>query len=135
TFGTISSAGLYTAPATVPPLATESVTATSVADTTKSASAAVTLQAPSATPIIVITFPINATTISGIVNVTGTAASAAGVAVVQVSVDTGPFVGASGTTTWTFSLDTKSLINGLHSITAQVTDAAGKTSTSFVKVA
>ena len=43
TVGTISTAGLYTAPATVPNPATVTVTAVSQADTTKSASATVTI--------------------------------------------------------------------------------------------
>lgn len=44
--GTISTSGLYTAPASIPSSATVSVTATSVADTTKSASASVTIVPP-----------------------------------------------------------------------------------------
>jgi len=44
--GTVSSSGLYTAPGTVAALQTVTVTATSVADTTKSASAVVTLLPP-----------------------------------------------------------------------------------------
>ena len=46
--GAISSAGLYTAPATVPTSAIVTVTATSVADPTKSASATVVIQSASA---------------------------------------------------------------------------------------
>ena len=48
--GTISSTGLYTAPATAPSPATVTITATSVSDTTKSASASVTISpSPGAT--------------------------------------------------------------------------------------
>jgi hypothetical protein len=51
TIGTVSSSGLYTAPATAPSPGTVSVTAVSAADTTKSASANVTVNAPiSVTP-------------------------------------------------------------------------------------
>src|SRR5207302_9627902 len=46
TVGTISTAGLYTAPGTVPSPATVTVTAVSVADSTRSASATVTITAP-----------------------------------------------------------------------------------------
>lgn len=49
TLGTISAAGLYTAPATVPTPATVTVTAVSAADSTRSASAQVTVSAPAAT--------------------------------------------------------------------------------------
>ncbi len=45
TVGTISSGGLYTAPASVPLPATVNITATSAADPTKSASATVTIGA------------------------------------------------------------------------------------------
>src|SRR5207237_6558370 len=48
TVGTISTAGLYTAPGTVPSPATVTVTAVSVADSTRSASAKVTITASSA---------------------------------------------------------------------------------------
>jgi serine protease len=46
TVGTISTAGVYTAPATVPSPATVTVTAISAADSTRSASATVTITAP-----------------------------------------------------------------------------------------
>jgi hypothetical protein len=46
TVGTISSAGVYASPATVPSPATVTVTAISVADSTRSASATVTITAP-----------------------------------------------------------------------------------------
>src|SRR5271157_269297 len=51
--GTVSSAGLYTAPATVPVFAIATVTATSVADPTKSASATVVIQSASAVNVTV----------------------------------------------------------------------------------
>jgi RHS repeat-associated protein len=49
--GTINTAGLYTAPATVTAQQTVSITATSQADSTQSASATVTLLPPAVTPI------------------------------------------------------------------------------------
>ena len=49
--GSISSTGLYTAPATISSSQTVTVKATSVADTTKSATATVTLTPPAFTPI------------------------------------------------------------------------------------
>ena len=51
--GTITSSGLYTAPATVPSPALATVTATSVADTTKSASASVVIQSATAVNVTV----------------------------------------------------------------------------------
>src|SRR5207302_6797394 len=53
TAGTISSAGLYTAPAVVPSPATVTVTAVSQADATKSASAQVTITAPTAVSVTI----------------------------------------------------------------------------------
>lgn len=49
--GTISPTGLYTAPAAIPVPSTVTVTATSLADTTKSSSAIVTVQAVGARPL------------------------------------------------------------------------------------
>jgi hypothetical protein len=46
TVGTISTSGLYTPPANVPSPSTVTITAISVADSTKSASAQVTITAP-----------------------------------------------------------------------------------------
>src|SRR5438477_8256518 len=51
TAGTISSVGLYTAPAAVPSPATVTVRAVSQADATKSASAQVTITAPTAVSV------------------------------------------------------------------------------------
>lgn len=51
--GTISSAGLYAAPGTVPTAGTATITATSAADTTKSASAKVTIESASAVTVTV----------------------------------------------------------------------------------
>ncbi|MBV8673791.1 MAG: hypothetical protein JOZ33_10185 [Acidobacteriaceae bacterium] len=51
--GTITSAGLYTAPATIPNPALATVTATSVADPTKSASASVVIQSASSISVTV----------------------------------------------------------------------------------
>jgi hypothetical protein len=66
TVGTISTSGLYIAPASVPSSPIVSVTATSVADPTKSASAGVTISAPSAGIFVIVgaknrTLPLNRT--------------------------------------------------------------------------
>lgn len=64
TIGTISSAGLYTAPASVPSPATVSVQAVSVADTTKSATASITISTTAA-PSIASVSPAAGTTAGG----------------------------------------------------------------------
>ncbi len=61
TCGTVSSTGLYTAPSKIPSPAVVSVTATSVADTTKSATAAVTIVAG----ISVTVSPVSAQVVTG----------------------------------------------------------------------
>jgi N-acetylneuraminic acid mutarotase len=61
TCGTISSAGLYTAPASVPSPATITVTATSAADTSKSASATITILAA----VVVTVSPLNQSVVIG----------------------------------------------------------------------
>lgn len=71
-------------------------------------------------------------------SVTGTAAAqgSASISQVQVSVDRGAPQAASGTTSWSTSVDTTSLANGTHSITAAATDSNGITgaATIIVKV-
>ena len=49
---------------------------------------------------------------------------------VQLSVDGGSFVGASGTTSWSISLNTNNLSNGTHSLSAKVNDSGGNSATS-----
>jgi Concanavalin A-like lectin/glucanases superfamily/Domain of unknown function (DUF2341) len=64
--GAVSATGLYTAPALIASLQTITVTATSVADSTKSASAGITLKAPVAViPVKVAVTPATSTATSG----------------------------------------------------------------------
>jgi O-glycosyl hydrolase len=95
-----------------------------------SAGDSVTVNNAIAPPTISITAPSNGATISGIVNVAGTAASSASISLVQLSIDGGTFANALGTTNWTFSLDTASLSNGSHTIAAQAKDSLGATTLS-----
>src|SRR4029077_14659713 len=63
--GTISTAGVYTAPASVPSPATVTVTAVSVADPTRSGAAQVTITAPVAPPVTVSVTPATASVQTG----------------------------------------------------------------------
>src|SRR4029077_11235345 len=63
--GTIATAGVYTAPATVPSPATVTVTAVSVADPTRSGAAQVTITAPVAPPVTVSVTPATASVQTG----------------------------------------------------------------------
>src|SRR5262249_49510121 len=66
---------------------------------------------------------------SGTLTVSGTASDNVAVSSVQVSVDGGSFSNATGTTSWTFSLNTASLSNATHSLVAKATDSSGNTAT------
>jgi hypothetical protein len=81
-------------------------------------------------PTIAITAPASGSTVSGMMGVTGTASDTVSLTSVQVSVDGGSFASASGTTNWTDNVDTTSLSNGAHTLTAKVTDMAGSSATS-----
>ena len=102
----------------VPSLPTPGVTA-------QTATAAVTL-----TPVVVITAPLANATVTGSVRVAGTASETGGsVASVSVSVDGGAAAAATGTTSWSYTLNSTLRLNGLHTITATAKDAAGHLST------
>jgi hypothetical protein len=79
-----------------------------------------------------ITSPANGATVSGAIAVAGTASDAVGLSSVQVQIDGGAFSPAFGTTNWTFNLDTTSLSNAAHSVTARATDTSGLTASTTV---
>jgi len=71
------------------------------------------------------TSPASGATVSGTITVTGTAGSPAGVARVEVRVDGGAYRLASGTTSWSISLDTTAYADGAHNLKARITDTTG----------
>ena len=85
-----------------------------------------------APPQVSITAPASGATVSGTITVSGTASSSLGISSVQITVDSGGFSSASGTNTWSFSLNTASLSNATHTLTAKVTDSSGGTASSSV---
>lgn len=92
---------------------------------------------PTATPPTVsIAQPGNNSTVSGTLTLSGTAnaTGGAGIAQVQVSVDNGAPIAATGTASWTASIDTTALADGVHTITAQATDTGGLTGQASVTV-
>jgi hypothetical protein len=95
-----------------------------------SASANLSINIVTPMPTVAISFPTSGASLSGAVNVSGTASDAVSLTSVEVSVDNGTFSSASGTNNWSFNLNTNSLTNGAHTLTAQATDAAGITATS-----
>jgi hypothetical protein len=96
----------------------------------RSASANFSINISTSSPSVAITSPSSGSTVSGTTTVSGTASDTVSISSVQLSVDGGPFANASGTNNWSFSLNTGSLSNGPHSLTAKVTDAAGVSASS-----
>ena len=85
-------------------------------------------------PQVSISQPANNSVVSGTLSVSGTATASAGVSQVQVSVDNGTPQLATGTDSWTASVDTTALANGPHTINVQATDADANTGTASVTV-
>jgi len=85
-------------------------------------------------PTVAISSPTSGATVSGTITVSGVASDPLGVSSVQVRVDGGTFSLASGTTSWSFSLDTTSLSNAAHTLTARATDTLGTTANTSVSV-
>ena len=83
-------------------------------------------------PSVSITSPAIGTTVSGAITVAGTASDAVGLSSVQVQIDGGVFSPSSGTTNWTFSLDTALLPNAVHSVTARATNSSGLTASTTI---
>jgi len=84
----------------------------------------------SPTPSVAITSPAGGSSVSGTISVSGTASDSVSINSVQVSVDGGSYSNASGTNNWSIGLNTDSLADGAHSLSARTTDAAGISATS-----
>jgi hypothetical protein len=85
-------------------------------------------------PTVAITAPASGSTVSGSVAMRGTASDDAGVTRVEVRVDAGVYALATGTTSWTATLNSASVSDGVHTLTARATDTAGLTTTTSVSV-
>ena len=83
-----------------------------------------------APPTVSINSPANGSTVSGTVSVSGVASDGLTISSVQVSVDGGAFANASGTSSWSFDLNSNSLSNGAHTLSAKVIDSASNSATS-----
>jgi alpha-glucosidase (family GH31 glycosyl hydrolase) len=79
-------------------------------------------------PTINLLTPTDGATVSGTIPVSGLASDNVAVAKVEVSIDGGAWTLASGTTNWTYSLNTQGLLNGLHTISARATDGSSNVS-------
>jgi hypothetical protein len=85
-------------------------------------------------PATAIVDPGDAATVAGVITVTGTATDDTTVASVEIAIDGGAFSPVSGTGAWSTSLDTATLADGGHTITARAKDAAGNVGTDAVAI-
>jgi hypothetical protein len=83
-----------------------------------------------AAPTVSISSPANGASVSGTITVSGVASDTVSISSIQLSVDGGAFANASGTSNWSFSLNTNSLSNGAHTLSAKLTDSSGASATS-----
>jgi uncharacterized protein YkwD len=111
------------------------VTATATNQAGLTAAATITLNVSNTSsqpPTISIAQPANNATVSGTASIQGTAADAAALTSVKISVDSGTPVAATGLQNWTYALDTTKLSNGAHTVTATATNQAGLTAAASV---
>jgi Bacterial Ig domain len=111
---------------TISAMATDSVGHTSTA--------AVSVTFSNSPPSVSISTPAGGALVSGTITVSGSASSVAGISSVQVQVDSGSAVTATGTASWTQSVDTTALTDGAHTVTAQATDSFGRSTGASVSV-
>src|SRR5579862_8641447 len=90
--------------------------------------------ATSGTPKVKITFPASLATVSNVVTIEGTASDRLEITSVALSIDGRTSENVAGLEPWTFSWNTKNFANGVHIISAEVTDSAGDTATSAIHV-
>ena len=85
-------------------------------------------------PSVTIASPVNGATVSGTINVVGTASDNVAVSKVELSIDNGTFVAVSGTASWSYSWNTTTIANGTHSLTVRVTDSSNNQNATSVSV-
>jgi hypothetical protein len=110
------------------------ITATATDSVGRSSSASVSVTVSNAPPSVSISSPQAGATISSTVTVSGFASSPAGIASVHVQVDSNAPITASGTNGWSTTIDTTTLTQGAHTITATATDSRGRSSSTSISV-
>ena len=85
-------------------------------------------------PTVAITSPANSATISGTISITANASDNVGVKSLTLKVDGTQLGSALTTSPYSVSLNSTTLSNGIHTISATASDAAGNLSTSSVSV-
>jgi hypothetical protein len=99
-----------------------------------SATSSISVTVNNTPPTISITSPQQGSLVSGRAVVSGSSASQAGVASVQVRVDGAAWLQASGTTSWTATVDTTTYADGSHTFSAIATDSVGHPTTTSIAV-
>lgn len=116
---------------------TLTVTAKDAAGNTSSISIQVTASNTSAgdiiSPSISITAPATGSSVSGTVDIAANASDNVGVNSVIYSVD-GTQIGSDNSAPYSFSWNSSTVANGIHTITAKATDAAGNVGSSSIQV-
>src|SRR6185295_10391254 len=95
---------------------------------------AVTLTPDTTPPTISITSPADASTLSDIVTITGTATDNVFVSSVGIFANNTLVGVASGTNPWTLTWDARILTNGPYTLKAQAWDGSGNTATASISV-
>jgi len=91
---------------------------------------------PNTKPVISIEYPKESDVLSGVVEIKGTATDADGdeIQKVEIRIDGGEWNIATGTTSWSFQLDTTKLSNGIHVIEARCYDGIDYSNVAMVNV-
>lgn len=79
-------------------------------------------------PAVTIQSPTNNAVVAGVLAISGTATDNVAVQKVEVRVDNGLWLTASGTSVWSHNLNSANFLNGPHTISARSTDTAGNPS-------
>ncbi len=85
-------------------------------------------------PTVRIKAPVAGARVSGTTPITGIAVDNVAVSLVDISIDGGPFVPATQTTTWSFAWPTTAVADGAHTIRARATDSGGTTALTSISV-
>ncbi len=79
-------------------------------------------------PALLLNSPIETATVSGQISVSGNASDNIAVQRVEIQLDGGDWTTATGTSSWSFALDTSNFLNGTHAISARAIDTSGNIS-------
>lgn len=85
-------------------------------------------------PTVAFASPSGSATVSGLVPVAGTASDNGQLARIDVSVDGNAYQPASGTSAWTYALDSTAYPDGTHTVRARATDASSNTAIATLSV-